>query len=84
VNEVGDENIDKKMINGFWNWFWNKIKWEKNSWLLATKYSTNHANLLVIVTSHGFLAITYPSIQETFQSMAHKSVLHIKLASKAS
>ena len=53
--------------------FWNKIK--ENSWLLTTNCSTNHANLLVIVTSHRSLAITSPWLQEMIQSMAHKIVL---------
>ena len=44
---------------------------------MATNYQlpTNHANLLVIVASHGSLAITNPSLQETIQRMAHKIVL---------
>ena len=41
----------------------------------TTNYSTNHANLLVIVTSHGSLAITNPWLQETMQNMTHKIVL---------
>ena len=48
---------------------------KENSWLLTTNFSTNHANLLVIVASHGSLAITSPWLQETIQSMAHKIVL---------
>ena len=47
---------------------------KENSWLLTTNCSTNHANLLVIVASHGSLAITSPWPQETIQSMAHKIV----------
>ena len=50
-----------------------KEKREENSWLLTTKYSTNHANLLVIFVSHGSLASLW--LQETIQSMAHKIVL---------
>ena len=44
---------------------------------MATNYQllTNHANLLVIVASHGSLAITSPWLQETIQNMAHKIVL---------
>jgi len=39
--------------------------------------STNHAKLLVIVVSYGFLAITNPwLLQETIQSMAYEIVLH--------
>ena len=45
---------------------------KENSWLLTTNCSTNHANLLVIVASHGSLAITNPWLQETIQSMIHK------------
>ena len=43
---------------------------------MATNYYrfTNHANLLVIVVSHGSLAITNPWLQETIQSMAHKII----------
>jgi len=37
--------------------FENKIKREEDSWQLISKCSTNHANLLVIVASHGSLAI---------------------------
>ena len=48
---------------------------KENSWLLTTNCSTNHANLLVIVASHGFLAITNPWLQETIQIMAHKIIL---------
>ena len=44
-------------------------------WLLTTNYSTNHANLSVIVASHESLAITNPWLQETIQSMALKIVL---------
>ena len=61
--EVGDNN-DRKMI---------KVKRKENSWLLTTKCSTNHANLLVIVASHGSLAITNSwLLQEKVQSMAHE------------
>ena len=45
---------------------------------LTTKYSTNYADLLVIVTSHGSLAITNHWLQEAIQSMAHKIVSHIQ------
>jgi len=48
---------------------------KENSWLLTTNYSTNHANLLVIVASYGSFAITNPWVQETIQSMSHKKVL---------
>ena len=48
---------------------------KENSWLLTTNCSTNYANLLVIVTSHGSLTITSPWLQETIQSMSHKKVL---------
>jgi len=41
----------------------------------TTNCSTNHANLLVIVVSHGSLAITNHWLQETIQSMAHKIIL---------
>ena len=51
---------------------------KENSWLLTTNCSTNHANFLVIVASHGSLAITNPWLQETMQSMAHKIALHIQ------
>jgi len=52
---------------------------KKNSWLLTTNRSTNHANLLVIVASHGSLTITSPWLQETIQSMSHKIVLNIHI-----
>ena len=48
---------------------------KENSWLLTTNCTTNHANILVIVASHGPLAITNPWLQETIQSMAYKIVL---------
>ena len=48
-----------------------------------TKCFTNHANLLVIVVSHGSLAITNPWLQETIQSMAHKMVHHIQTCIKS-
>ena len=48
---------------------------KENSWILTTNCSTNHANLLVIVASHGSLSITTPWLQETIKSMAHKIVL---------
>jgi len=48
---------------------------KENSWLLTTNWSTNHANLLVIIASHGSLAITSPWLHQTIQSMAHKKVL---------
>jgi len=48
---------------------------KENSWLLTTNCSTSHANLLVIVASHGSLVITNPWLQETIQSIAHKIVL---------
>jgi len=51
---------------------------KENSWLLTTNCSTNHANLLVIVASHGNLAIIDPWLQETIQSMTHKIVLYIQ------
>ena len=60
VNDERDENNDEKTIKRFWNQFNNKIKRGENSWLLTSKYSTNHAKLLVIVASHGFLVITNP------------------------
>ena len=44
------------------------------SWLLLTNCSTNYA-ILVIVASHGSLAISNPWLQETIQSMVHKIVL---------
>ena len=47
---------------------------KENSWLLTTNYFTNYANLLVIVVSHGSLAITSPWLQEAIQSVAHKKV----------
>jgi len=78
VNEEGDENVDKKIINWFEIDFKNKVKWEENSWLITTMYSTNHGNLLVIVDSHGSLAFTNLWLQETFQSIVHKIVLHIQ------
>ena len=53
------------------------------SWFLTTNYSTNHANLLVIVASHESLAITNPWLQETIQSMANKMVLHIQTCIKS-
>ena len=49
---------------------------KENSWLLTTNCSANHANFLVIVASHGCLAITSPWFQETIQSMTHKIVHH--------
>ena len=60
---------------------------KENSWLLTTNCSVNHANLLVIVASHGSLAITNPWLQETIQNMAHiivhqhpnTTIPHIKL-----
>ena len=47
---------------------------KENSWLLTTNCSTNHANLLVIVASHGSLAITNLWLQEMIQRMDHKIV----------
>jgi len=47
---------------------------KENSWLLTTNCSTNYANLLAIVASHGSLTITNHLLQETIQSMAHKIV----------
>ena len=47
---------------------------KENSWFLTTNCSTNHVNLLVIVVSHGSLAITSPWLQEVTQSMTHKIV----------
>ena len=58
VDEEDDENNDDKVVLKIG--FKNKVKREENSWLLTTKYSTNYANFLVIVTSHGSLAITNP------------------------
>ena len=60
----------EKMIKDFGNGFLNKVKRKKktlkeNSWLLTTNCFTNHANLLVIVASHGSLAITNHWVQET-------------------
>ena len=52
---------------------------KENSWLLTTNCSTNHANVSVIVASHGSLAITNPWLQETIQSMAHKIVFYIQI-----
>ena len=49
-----------------------KTKWKEDSWQLTTNYSTNHANLLVIVASQGCLVIT------TIQSMVHKMAPHIQ------
>ena len=40
---------------------------------------TNRANLLVIVASHGSLAVTSPWLQETIQNMAHKKFVHIQI-----
>ena len=40
--------------------FLKQSKKRKNSWLQTTKGSSNHANLLVIVTLHVSLAITSP------------------------
>ena len=51
---------------------------KENTWLLPTNCSTNHVNLLVIVNSHGSLAITNPWFQETIQSMAHQVIHHIQ------
>ena len=51
---------------------------KENSWLLTINCSTNHANLLVIVVSHGSLTITNPWLQEIIQSMAQKIVFHIQ------
>jgi len=79
VDEEDDENNDDKVVLKIG--FKNKVKGEENLWLLTTMYSTNHANLSMIVASHGSLAVTNHWLQETFQSMAHKIVLHIKLAS---
>ena len=58
--------------------FKNKIKREEDPWQLTTKCSANHANLLVIVASHRFMAITSPWLQEAIQSIAHKMVPHIQ------
>jgi len=58
--------------------FENKIKRKEYSWQLTTKCSTNHANLLVIVSSHESLAITTPWLQEAIQSMTHKMFPHIQ------
>ena len=74
------ENNDRKMIKRFWKLLLKQSKrrrktMKENSWQLTTNCSTNHANLLVIVVSHRFLAITNPWIQETIQSVAHKIVL---------
>ena len=54
--EVG--NIEKNIFVVFDSI--SKIKWKrkKNSWVLTTNGSNNHANLLVIVASHVSLAIT--------------------------
>ena len=56
---------------------------KQNLWLLTTNCSTNHANLLVIVISHGSLAITSLWLQETIQSMAIKMILHIQTCIKS-
>ena len=61
----------------------NKVKKKENSCLLTSKYLTNQANLLVIAASHGSLVITNPWLQETFQSMSHKMVLHIQTCIKS-
>ena len=58
--------------------FEKKIKREEDSWQLAIKYSTNYANLLVVVASHKSLAITSPWLQEAIQSMTHKMIFHIQ------
>jgi len=50
----------------------------ENSWQLTTKCSTHYADFLVIVASHGSLAITSPWLHEAIQSMAHKMVPHIQ------
>ena len=48
---------------------------ERKLMATTTNCFTNHANLLVIVASHGSLAITSPWLQETIQSMTHKIIL---------
>ena len=53
--EVG--NIEKNVFVIF-GIFLKQSKKEKNSWLLTTNGSTNHANLLVMVASHVSLVIT--------------------------
>jgi len=75
MNEEEDENNDDKVVSKIG--FKNKVKREENSWLLTTNYSTNHVNLLVIVTSHGSLGFTNSWFQEILQSIVHKIVLHI-------
>ena len=66
------ENNDRKNDKRFWNWF---LKQDKRKLMATNYYSTNHANLSVIVASHGSLAITNPWLQETIQSMANKKFL---------
>ena len=68
------------MIKRFWKLILRQSKkkeknYEKKLWLLTTNCCTDHTNLLVIVASHGSLAITNPWLQETIQRMAHKIVL---------
>ena len=55
--EVGDT---EKMVFVIFDIFLKQSKKKKNSWLLTTNGSTNHANLLVIVVSHVSLVITSP------------------------
>ena len=66
--------VKTKMIKEFWKLLLKQSK-KENLWLLTINCSTNYANLLVIVASHGSLVITNPWLQESIQSMAHKIVL---------
>ena len=55
---------------------------KENSWLLTTNCSNNHANLLMIVASHGFLASrsnTKQAYKIVHQHSNHTSIPHNKL-----
>ena len=73
--------VKTRMIKEFGIWFWKKGKIKLM--VTTTNCSTNHANLLVIVASHGSLVITNPWLQETIQSMANKMVHHIQTCVKS-
>ena len=70
--EVG--NIEK-IVFVIFGIFLKQNKKERNSWLLTTNGSTNHANLLVIVILHVSLTIT-SSWFKRFQSMTHAILSH--------
>ena len=51
VNKEDGKNTDEKIKELLF-----KTRQNKNSWLLTTNCSTNHANLLMIVASHLILS----------------------------